>query len=404
MEQPSPIFIRVWACVVGCLGLIFLWLIGHRSSDPVVLQRYSVGGAVLLAGIGVVLVAVVLLKRWLYRYRLALALICISTVGGLISAEAVLRVVDPLGLSYFDEIASFQMDRIPDDVRGFRHRTSWRSIYQGVEVSLNEHGLRDDPIQKKPPGEYRLMMLGDSVTFGWGVRREDIFSSLVQRSLLGKGEPALRVINAGFPGYNTVQELAVFEEIRDLIEPDAVVLTYVMNDVEPRANHADIIGAYGLEGKALPDMAVALLQRSWLVRLLVYWRNYAWIDASGRASDQEIVRLRAGQGWTESLAALERLAEHCAAHRLPLLVIFFRFQQTPLGDHLLHDVRQAVGASFVVDAGEWFRHEPLQQVVNSRIDAHLNPYGHQIFSTHAVKAIQERILFSALGLVSEEVR
>ena len=85
-------------------------------------------------------------------------------------------------------------------------------------------------------------------------------------------------------------------------------------------------------------------------------------------------------------------------------MIFFRFQQTPLGDHLLRDVRQAVGASFVVDAGEWFRHELLQQVVNSRIDAHLNPYGHQMFSAHAVEAIQERILFGAPGLVLEEVR
>ena len=60
---------------------------------------------------------------------------------------------------------------------GHEHRPSRSEQLMGVEVRTNAHGFRDAeyPIEK-PADEYRVMLLGDSLTLGWGARGDGIFA------------------------------------------------------------------------------------------------------------------------------------------------------------------------------------------------------------------------------------
>ena len=89
---------------------------------------------------------------------------------GLMMAEATTRVFDPLGISYFEEGTRYQLDKISDPALGYKHAPNLRRGYQGVEVSTNQFGLRDRKIEPKQTGEFRILLLGASVTFAGACR------------------------------------------------------------------------------------------------------------------------------------------------------------------------------------------------------------------------------------------
>ena len=79
-----------------------------------------------------------------------------------------------------------------------------------------------------------MLMLGDSLTFGWGVRIEDTPAKMIERTLNeGSAAPRFEVINAGVGNYNTVQEVIYFLDKGQNLNPDVVVLNYFINDAEP---------------------------------------------------------------------------------------------------------------------------------------------------------------------------
>jgi len=106
---------------------------------------------------------------------------------------------------------------------------SW-SGYHGVEsvdVGRNEQGYRESClVGKKPPGQFRLLVEGDSVAFGTGVRLDSTFAKQLQSLLLAKTPHSdVLVVNAGRESSSLLQVLHNLEEHCDRIQPDAVVLT-----------------------------------------------------------------------------------------------------------------------------------------------------------------------------------
>jgi GDSL-like Lipase/Acylhydrolase family len=119
----------------------------------------------------------------------------------------------------------------------FVHAPNAHAFLMGVDVNINSKGLRDYEYSfAKPPRTYRIVMLGDSITFGWGVPLEATIPKLLEhelnqcrRSTVEKFE----VINAGIGNYNTVQEVAYYESIGKAFKPDLVILMFFINDPEP---------------------------------------------------------------------------------------------------------------------------------------------------------------------------
>src|SRR5262245_3329764 len=100
-------------------------------------------------------------------------------------------------------------------------------------VSTNSRGFRDReyPLEK-PPGVARIVGLGDSVMFGWGVGdREDYLALLEDK--LGDGALGARfeVINTAVPGYNGVMELATLKEKALSYRPALVIVGFCGNEM-----------------------------------------------------------------------------------------------------------------------------------------------------------------------------
>ncbi len=84
---------------------------------------------------------------------------------------------------------------------------------------------------RKPNGEYRIFLLGDSFAEGYTVNFEDLCSQVLKRELNGRGDRHYEVINGGTAGYSTDQELLLFEHRGIEYEPDLTVLLFYVNDV-----------------------------------------------------------------------------------------------------------------------------------------------------------------------------
>ncbi len=104
--------------------------------------------------------------------------------------------------------------------------------YRGVTWQINEKGVRGDPVPvPKPPHIQRLLFIGSSVTFGWGVRAQRAFPERVAETLDGMfPHRAFDAVNAGVPGYSSYQGLLYMRELFSRYDPDIVIAEFGIND------------------------------------------------------------------------------------------------------------------------------------------------------------------------------
>lgn len=207
----------------------------------------------------------------------------------------------------------------------------------GRPVVLNAQGLRDHDFDvPKPAGTERILVLGDSFTWGVGLDIEETIPKRLE-SLLAEAGRDVEVVNASEPGHNTVQELLRLEELGPLYEPDLVVLVYNLNDIEylpelserddapPETDAVPVVEIdpgedvtrfsrnAGLRGRLL-----ALERRSVLVRILVprfgmLLRGLGLLDSVEVSWVEKIYQgfTDENPGWRESRRALDSIAGYC---------------------------------------------------------------------------------------------
>jgi len=109
--------------------------------------------------------------------------------------------------------------------------TGW---FAGVPVTINQLGFRDfrEYDLKKSARTVRILVLGDSVTFGHGSIFEHSYPFLLEQRLKAwRPDVDWQVWNLGVPGYNTSQELAQLLEVGPRFDPDLVVVGFYENDI-----------------------------------------------------------------------------------------------------------------------------------------------------------------------------
>jgi hypothetical protein len=147
--------------------------------------------------------------------------------------EVALRVVFRRSLDFSMEMWKYAVALkrpVADPNLGFVHAPNTSAFLMGVDVRINSQGLRDrEYSHAKPKGVYRVLMLGDSTTLGWGVKAEETAAKILERQL----GPQFEVINAGVGNYGTVQESTYYKTLGRLFQPDLVILQYFINDPEP---------------------------------------------------------------------------------------------------------------------------------------------------------------------------
>ncbi|MDF0677247.1 MAG: SGNH/GDSL hydrolase family protein [Nitrospira sp.] len=325
-------------------------------------------------------------SSWYLKLCQAKTGILVSGVSLLVSigvVELALRLVDPLGISYYELAGNYVRDKLADDQLIFRHKPSWEARYGDVRVTYNERGLRDRPILPKAAGEYRILALGDSVTFGWGVDQDKTFTARLESLLQGRLHRPVRVINSGVGGYNTVQEVTYFKQEGINLQPDLVMLTYVQNDIEVNKGPFDPWTQSSLWGKPFPDMLETMVRKLWLFRLAHHTYRYA---IPKQVKEEPSAPSQNGMGWRASMSALGELIEMCEERRIPLILFFERLD--PRDNNLLLEdvVRHAKGVP-VKDMAPWFAGLRIASHVNSKVDGHPNGEGHRVMAEHMAEDI-----------------
>jgi lysophospholipase L1-like esterase len=394
------IFLAFWSLA---FVVLLAWLATHKSAAPTILGRYSAVYFAVLAGFGVLAAASLLgqtavLYRRLHRVRWEVVLTLLSFVLSLTIAEVAVRVLDPLGVSYFEESSKYHLDKVADPVLVYKHAPHLRRIYQGVEVSTNELGLRDRSIGKKPAGELRILLLGDSVTFGWGVPVEATFGRKLETLLAAELARPVRTVNAGVGSYNTVQEHAFLAINADVIEADLVVLVYVDNDIEPTGGAFDPWSQRALSGKTPPQAIGLLLERSWLYRLGLFVFQYSRAKTTAPFD-------RDARGVKESMDALAAIAAFCRERNIDFATFFYRPAPGSSAEDssgLLSEVERTADENgfLMEDIGLWWGGADMRSMTNSVIDSHLNARGHDLLAGRMASSLVTHGLVNKTGEAS----
>ncbi len=106
-----------------------------------------------------------------------------------------------------------------------------REVSGTFQVTTDDNGIRY-PIHDvdKRPGTWRVMPLGCSTTFGWGVDDPDSYPAKLELLTRASGHPNTEIINGGQPGYTSFQGLWLWDEALKYYNPDVVVIGYVVQD------------------------------------------------------------------------------------------------------------------------------------------------------------------------------
>lgn len=378
-------YVKICVAVLAWMGVLLAAT--FRSFHPVVLGRYSWSYACLLVLlIGVAATLSLAKPAWflkLYQARAGIVISGASLLLAICAVELGIRTVDVFGISYYELSGEYTRDKLADEHLVFRHKPSWEKRYGDVLVTYNERGLRDRPILPKAEGEYRILALGDSITFGWGVPQDQIFTFRLEQLLQGRLQLPVRVINSGVGAYNTVQEVTYFKQEGVTFQPDLVMLTYVQNDIEENKGPFDPWAGDSLRGKSLPDMVLKMLGKLWFYRLVHHTYHVALLEQpNGQSSNP----LQGGEGWSHSMSALGELAAVCEEHKIPLIV-FFRRSNPGENNPLFEDVARHVHGAPVKDMGQWYEGLDQFSLVISKVDGHPNAEGHRVMAEHMADEI-----------------
>ena len=154
-----------------------------------------------------------------------LALVVLSVLITMVIVEVAVRIAGYksiyAGTQFFDY----------DSVLGWRLRPNLEGPFERPQfrtyVKINEHGLRDrDYTYEKPVNNKRIVVLGDSFVWGYGVNGDKVFTGRIAAELEG-----VDVINAGVTAYGTAQELLWLEREGVKYHPDLVIVVLYKNDL-----------------------------------------------------------------------------------------------------------------------------------------------------------------------------
>ena len=133
-------------------------------------------------------------------------------------------------------------------------------------ITSNRDGFRTREFTPKKPGAFRIVTLGDSTTFGWGVDPEYTWQHLLEKRL-ARDLAGVEVFNLGLPGFTTRHGLGLLRHYALELEPDLLILGFGANDgrhvLRPAAEVLSVDDTFlgGLRWTLLGLRSVQLLRR-----------------------------------------------------------------------------------------------------------------------------------------------
>ena len=179
-------------------------------------------------------------------------------------------------------------------VRGWAVRPDVRNqvMFGDRVLSTNSEGVRGvrEYARTRAPGTQRVLVLGDSFTFGDEVSDDETYAHFLEELL-----PGVEVVNLGVHGYGHDQMLLYLREVGARYAPDLVLLGFVADDMErsllgfrdfAKPRFALVDGGLELHGTPVPspeEVSRTAWRRSRFLDLFAML-HHAWLWRSGRAT------------------------------------------------------------------------------------------------------------------------
>ena len=353
------------------------------------------------------------------RSILRSAALVVGSVGlTLLAVEAVLRVFPALGGVQYTPAEKVLFTRYDPEL-GWAPRPSVSGVHRddgfSVFVSQNAWGLRapeDAGPQRLQPGRRRMLVLGDSYVWGYGVTQDDLFTD---RRLDGDD---VELVNFGVSGYGNDQELLLYRRLGVEFDADEVVLVFTpYNDVANNlaseqygyskpyfvleANGGLSLHRDHLHESRGDELAVGLLSGSRVINLLVggslrvrnvLLNRSATPLGAAEARDRVLTaadvdaRDRAGLALTEAL--ILALRDEAGAHGAAFSVVFVPYKPHILADEPNnHPFVPLLAAALTADGIPYYEPYPLflresrtGPPLFNALDNHFSAAGHRLFA------------------------
>lgn len=201
----------------------------------------------------------------------AVLLVCLSVVASLVIVEVALSLFFPrltydrLHLKYpavFDESDVVPSRLLPGaDVRITREEFDTR-------VKINNLGFRGADMAAEKGDRFRILAVGDSFTFGWGVEDDETYPYLLQALLAGDSAREIEVVNAGgAAGFHPDTYFTFLRQVGLALDPDLIVIGFFFgNDLQ--INISDDLVWEEVDGEGLPRRVTSksnvVLENRWM--------------------------------------------------------------------------------------------------------------------------------------------
>ena len=114
----------------------------------------------------------------------------------------------------------------------YMKHSTWNAHPGGDGYRINSIGLRGEEIPPRDGDALRVLLLGDSVFFGWKLREEDTLASAMKHYLSRQSpEDDTEIVTAAIPGWNVLSQASFLENHFNSLRPDLIVWGLVRNDV-----------------------------------------------------------------------------------------------------------------------------------------------------------------------------
>ncbi|HIF10229.1 MAG TPA: SGNH/GDSL hydrolase family protein [Sneathiellales bacterium] len=167
------------------------------------------------------------MKKHLFNFFAVVA----TALTVMVLGEVLLRVKHNDQMSYPVEMWRYakQLKTLVTDPKlGHVHIPNSLAELQNVSISINSLGMRGPEPPVSDPENLRILLLGSSITLGWGVAEGKILRALLQEQLGGKTE----VLNAGVGNYNAERYVTLYSKRLQKLDPDIIIVHYFVNDAE----------------------------------------------------------------------------------------------------------------------------------------------------------------------------
>lgn len=143
----------------------------------------------------------------------------------------------------------------PDREWLYRGRAGAAGEIFGTYYEINADGFRG-PVHDRtnPENRKRLVVMGDSIAFGFGVDVEETFPRVIETLLASRlPEANVEVVNLGVGGYNAWNEARLLDDVGLDYDPDLVLVQFSINDLNDPTVHFSTQTRLAMD--AIPDKA-----------------------------------------------------------------------------------------------------------------------------------------------------